>query len=154
MMKPFAYLSQRAVAVLLLAACLCGPANAEGVYKWVDDEGNVHFGDLPPAEWEAEEVELQINSYTSVSVEQGDYHAGNRVTMYSTDWCGYCRKAKAYFEANNIPYEELDIERDATAKREFDRLGGGGVPLILVGDRRMRGFSEARFEQLYADAGY
>jgi hypothetical protein len=34
-----------------------------------------------------------------------------------------------------------------TGKTEFRRLGGAGVPIILVGDRRMNGFSA---EQLNA----
>ncbi len=31
-------------------AVLAGPAMATGVYRWVDDDGRVHFGDRPPSE--------------------------------------------------------------------------------------------------------
>ncbi len=40
----------------LLAAA---SASASGVYKWVDDQGKVHYGDRPPAAAEPTEVELE-----------------------------------------------------------------------------------------------
>lgn len=81
--------------------------------------------------------------------EQEDKRESSKVIMYSTSWCGYCRKARNYFKAKNIPYIEYDIERSLTAKRDYDRLGGNGVPLIVVGKNRMSGFSKKRFNRLY-----
>lgn len=72
-----------------------------------------------------------------------------KVKMYATQWCGYCKKARKYFESKGIKFTEFDIEKDFSAKREYDRLGGKAVPLILVGNSSMTGFSEKRFERLY-----
>lgn len=69
-----------------------------------------------------------------------------RVVMYATDWCGYCARARAYFEENGIAYTELDIDKSHAAHAQFKRLGGRGVPLILVGRERVNGFSELAFE--------
>ena len=69
--------------------------------------------------------------------------------MYSTAWCGVCKRAKAYFDDQDIAFDELDVESDAQGKQDYARLGRRGVPIILVGDRRMDGFSIARFQQLY-----
>jgi len=71
------------------------------------------------------------------------------VVMYSTSWCGYCKKARRYFKSKGIKYTEYDIERSTAAKWKYDRLGGKGVPLILIGNNRMRGFSVRRFDRLY-----
>ena len=68
------------------------------------------------------------------------------IVMYSTSWCPYCAKARAYFESNHIEYVEHDIEASADAKAEFKRLHGRVVPLILVGRERLDGFSELSFE--------
>jgi glutaredoxin len=69
--------------------------------------------------------------------------------MYSARWCGVCKQARRYFRDHRVPFQEHDIETSDKGRRNFNRLGGRGVPLILVGDRRMRGFSAGRFEQLY-----
>ena len=58
-------------------------------------------------------------------------------------------KAKHYFKSKGIRFTEFDVEKSAKGKREFNKLGGGGVPIILVGSRRMNGFSVESFEKLY-----
>jgi glutaredoxin len=74
------------------------------------------------------------------------------VAMYATAWCPYCAKARAYFKRTNTAYIEHDIEKSADAHAEFRRLGGRGVPLIVVGSEKLRGFSELAFESAYARA--
>ena len=70
--------------------------------------------------------------------------------MYSTAWCGYCKKARQYFTANKIAFSEYDIEKSKAAQRHYQKIGGSGsVPLIIVGKRKMQGFSVARFNKLY-----
>jgi len=72
-----------------------------------------------------------------------------QVTMYSTSWCGYCRKARELFTRQNIPFRELDIEKSAEAKKAYDALNGRGVPLLLIGDKQMTGFDVRTFKRLY-----
>ncbi len=72
--------------------------------------------------------------------------------MYATSWCPYCAKARAYFARTGIAYTEHDIEKSADARAEFKRLGGRGVPLILVGNEKMAGFNELAFESLLVRA--
>ena len=35
--------------------------------------------------------------------------------MYSTTWCGYCRRLKLQLDQAGLDYREVDIERDADA---------------------------------------
>jgi len=72
-----------------------------------------------------------------------------KVTIYSTVWCGVCKKAKRYFEQNNIDYTEYDIEKSFQAKLRFNKMGGKGVPLILIGNQKMSGFDAKKFKKLY-----
>ena len=76
------------------------------------------------------------------------------VKMYATSWCPYCAKARAYFSKRGIAYTEIDVEKSAEGLAEFRKLGGRGVPLIMVGTQRMSGYSEARLGQLLSEAGY
>ena len=72
-----------------------------------------------------------------------------KIVMYSAENCGYCKKAKSYFNANNISFTELDINKSALAKRQWKKLNWTGVPLILIGERKMRGFCILSFENIY-----
>lgn len=143
--------------LLLTSLCLlCLVVSSPGfgqLYKWVDANGNVHYGDSPPEGANLKQITGKVSSYTSVIVEpsgistQGS--AAKSVVMYSTSWCGYCRKAARHFRKNNIPFRERDIEKSAAAAREFKKLNGRGVPVILIGDRRMNGFKAETFDQIY-----
>ncbi len=119
------------------------------IYKWVDGQGKVHFSDRQPGNYEALPVKLKINTYTSVSYDTSLFDSGKKVVMYSTSWCGYCKKARKYFETNSIPFTEYDIEKNATARSEYKKMGATGVPVIIVGTKRMNGFSVKGFEHIY-----
>ena len=70
------------------------------------------------------------------------------VLLYATDWCGYCKAARALFESNGITYVEHDIEKSSEALSQHRKLGGNGVPLIVVGDDVIKGYNEAALRQL------
>ena len=90
----------------------------------------------------------EVNTVPAVPRNQ----AATAVVMYATSWCPYCAKARAYFAKKGIAYTEYDVEKSPSANAEFRRLGGRGVPLILVGREKMRGFSEEGFDALLARA--
>lgn len=140
---------------------LCGlallPAAQAGVYKWTDDQGRIHYSDAPPAKGSAEQVKIRINSYDGpalVSKARGTPTAPNEVLVYTTSWCGVCKMAKAYLDSKGVRYRELDVETDPSAKQEFARLGGRGVPVILVGENRMDGFDQGKLENMLKTAGH
>jgi glutaredoxin len=126
-------------------------ATAAEIHKWTDAEGKVHFGDRPPVEVASEVVNVRPNVYESPSIEplSEAMASPGRVVMYSTSWCGHCKRARRYFQANGIGFDEYDVETSAKGKRDYSRLGAGGVPVILVGDQRLNGFSPAAFERVY-----
>jgi len=64
------------------------------------------------------------------------------VVLYATTWCGYCVATREFFVANGIAYTELDIEKTSAGHEGHRRLGGNGVPLIVVGDEVIRGYNE------------
>ena len=130
-----------------------GPASneaASGIFKWVDENGLVHFSDEVPANHDFIEIELkEIRTYQRVSYGTSKVDIGKKVVMYSASWCGVCKKAKIYFNRKGVRFTEYDIERSTKAKRQFAQLGAKGVPVIIVGNKRMYGFSEAGFERIY-----
>lgn len=65
------------------------------------------------------------------------------VVLYATSWCGYCAAAREFFRKNGIEYIELDVEKSEIAREGHRALGGGGVPVIMVGEKVIHGFNEA-----------
>jgi glutaredoxin len=70
------------------------------------------------------------------------------VVLYATSWCGYCKMTREFFAANGIRYTEQDIEQSSTALQQHKKLGGNGVPLIVVGDEVVNGWNEQTLRQL------
>ena len=142
--------------LLLIALAAAGAAAAQTIYRWTDAQGRVHFGSEPPAGAKAGTVQARVNSYQAPakveSAPAGVAAPAGPVVMYATSWCPYCSKARAYFERKGIAYTEHDVEKSPSANAEFKRLGGRGVPLILVGREKMSGFSEEGFDALLARA--
>ena len=133
--------------VLILLLFGAGPGLGD-IFRWVDEQGNVHFSDQPSREHQTQSVEVSINTYENVSVASSSLDVGRQIVMYSASWCGVCKQARRYFTDRGLNYVEHDVEKSVAGKAAFQRLGATGVPVILVGDRRMNGFSVAGFEKL------
>ncbi|KJY30071.1 mycoredoxin [Streptomyces sp. NPDC002033] len=56
------------------------------------------------------------------------------VTMYSTTWCGYCRRLKTQLDREGIAYNEINIELDPESAKFVEQANGGNqtVPTVLV----------------------
>ncbi|MFJ6482979.1 MULTISPECIES: mycoredoxin [unclassified Streptomyces] len=56
------------------------------------------------------------------------------VTMYSTTWCGYCRRLKTQLDREGIAYNEINIELDPESAAFVEKANGGNqtVPTVLV----------------------
>jgi glutaredoxin len=138
---------------LLLLLCFCSLDLPAGIYTWQDAQGQTHFGDRPPDKAQASEVKVRINTYHSPEIRSRDgrqiLHDPHQVILYSTRWCGVCKRAKRFLIENRIPFEEYDVEKSPQGRRDFKRLKGKGVPIILIGDRRLNGFSAADFASVY-----
>jgi glutaredoxin len=148
----------RSILLLVLVLAMAVPVAAQ-VYKWTDATGKVHYGDRPPDDAKNEQLKLPVTSYNG-PVKVTDWAAvirrrpppptprAHTVTMYSASWCVHCKRARNYFNTNGIRFNEVDVEATEATRQEFADLGGGGVPLILVGDRGMRGFDEHNIRAL------
>jgi mycoredoxin len=67
---------------------------------------------------------------------------GFQASLYATEWCGYCARTRAFFKENNIAFREFDIEKSSDAHAEYKRLGGNGVPVVLIAEQVIHGYDE------------
>ncbi|HSU71832.1 MAG TPA: mycoredoxin [Micrococcaceae bacterium] len=58
------------------------------------------------------------------------------VTMFSTSWCGYCRRLKTQLDAQGIGYREINIEDVPGTAELVEKLNGGNqtVPTVIFPD--------------------
>jgi mycoredoxin len=56
--------------------------------------------------------------------------------MYSTPWCGYCRRLKTQLDRAGIPFTEIDITDDPEATSFVEQVNGGNqtVPTVRLPD--------------------
>jgi glutaredoxin 3 len=67
----------------------------------------------------------------------------SRVTVYTTEPCGYCRTAKALLNARGIPYEEINLAKDADGRAELVGLTGMMTfPQVIIDGDPLGGFQE------------
>ena len=60
----------------------------------------------------------------------------SQLTMYSTVWCGYCKRLKTALKASGISFTEVDIEHDPAAAEYVMKVNGGNqtVPTVEFAD--------------------
>ena len=56
--------------------------------------------------------------------------------MYSTVWCGYCKRLKTMLKSEGIVFTEVDIEHDPEAAQFVMSVNGGNqtVPTLKFPD--------------------
>jgi glutaredoxin 3 len=69
----------------------------------------------------------------------------SKVTVYSTDPCPYCSRAKALLQARGVAYEEINLAKDPDGRIELaQRTGMMTFPQVIVDGKLIGGFNELR----------
>jgi mycoredoxin len=58
------------------------------------------------------------------------------LTVYTTSWCGPCRRLKGQLSREGIAFQEIDVERDPEAEAFVISVNGGNrvVPTVVFPD--------------------
>jgi glutaredoxin len=151
--------------VLLFWSLCAGTAMAQKLYKSVLPDGRIVYSDSPPTEGRVDKT-LNFDNLPSsaLSASASSYVAQLRrlraasvppvaidaIALYSAVWCGYCRQAKAWLAAKGVSYREYDIDTRDGLTALVDAGGGKGIPLLVAGGQRIRGFSAPGYEQFFS----
>jgi glutaredoxin 3 len=75
--------------------------------------------------------------------ENGIGTPNGRVTLYTTEPCGFCRQAKALLHSRGVEYHEVNLAKDPVGRADLAALTGQMTfPQIVVGKRSIGGFRE------------
>ena len=62
------------------------------------------------------------------------------VTVYVSDWCPYCQRAKSLLERKQVIFSEINVEDDPKLREEMvARSNRRTVPQIFIGDKHVGG---------------
>jgi glutaredoxin 3 len=66
-----------------------------------------------------------------------------KITVYSTDPCSFCVRAKELLELRQIAFEEINLAKDPAGRLELvEKTGMLSFPQIVVGEEVIGGFQE------------
>jgi glutaredoxin 3 len=86
--------------------------------------------------------------YFETNTEKHYVNSEEKVVMYTTQWCPYCKKAREFLTLNNITFDERDIENGSEETKSLYRsLEKEGIPQIIIGNKIFSGFNRAALEQ-------
>ncbi|MEX0596083.1 MAG: glutaredoxin domain-containing protein [Candidatus Paceibacterota bacterium] len=72
----------------------------------------------------------------------------NKIEIYSTPECHYCKEAKKYFTDKKIEYKEYNVVTDKEKRQDLtDKYKVQGVPLILIDGKPIYGWNKEKVEE-------
>jgi glutaredoxin 3 len=67
----------------------------------------------------------------------------SRVTIYTTEPCGFCRVAKGLLSKRNVPFVEINLAKDPSGRAELVRITGMMTfPQVVIDDEPIGGYQE------------
>ena len=151
-------------AIVALAAALATAPEASAqtsVYKWTDADGKVHFSDTPPPPTITKNITEKRVASGSLDASQLPYATqlamkSNPVTLYTAPECGApCDDGRSLLGDRGIPYTERNAQAsqaDADALKKV--IGALQVPVLLVGNDALKGYSASAWNGALDTAGY
>jgi glutaredoxin len=146
--------------LVLIAASALASAQA---YRWVDNDGKVHYSDTPPTPGEASRVEQKrlsssvIEGAGPLSYEAKRAAEAFPVTLYTAPDCAQsCQSGRDLLRRHGIPFAEksLQSEEDYAAYRKTIGVQEITLPTLSVGRQIQKGFEATLWTSQLESAGY
>ena len=66
-----------------------------------------------------------------------------KFTIYTTNWCAYCKAAKNLLSSRGFDYSEIKLEEKGMDREDLYKITGGRtVPQILMNGHPIGGFDD------------
>lgn len=88
-------------------------------------------------------AEPPVGKSVGKSVGESGGESVSDIVMYSTDWCGYCQRARNLLERKGAAYREIKVDETPNARSEMmERSGRRSVPQIFIGEHHVGGYDD------------
>ncbi|WP_172600019.1 glutaredoxin family protein [Sulfuricystis multivorans] len=140
-------------------ACVAIVAQAQ-YYRWVDEQGKVHYGDRPPPSLAGK---AQVMRHGAPAPDRElpyavrEAMANFPVTLYVSADCGQgCRDGRDYLKQRGIPFTEKPVatKEDVEALKKLVGEDEAVVPVLAAGPKTVVGWRLADWQHLLDAAGY
>ena len=152
--------SRLAGGFLALVLALSTMANAQEIFRWVDKDGKVHYGDILPPPAEVKNVQTKKLSERVIQQQAVPYDVltamkNNPVTLYANNCGEACTDARALLAKRGIPFADKNPASDPEAAAALKALVGAlQVPTIAIGASNLQGFEQGSWNAALTAAGY
>ena len=142
--------------VLLLA---CASASAQ-MYRWVDQNGKVHYTDTPPPPSAAKSVEQKKLGGSVIETSQLPFQLQEAVrnypvTLYTSPSCkDGCPQARELLATRGVPFKEVSVADEQSNALLKKVSGANQVPTLSVGSLVQIGFESGALNSLLDTGGY
>lgn len=154
--------------VTIIGMLLAATVTAKDIYKWVDENGTLHFQGSPPQHTKQPVTIKRLPTYgddyrdnhpsgpeqdkdnppSHTTATPGEEPREAEVELYVTSWCPHCKRALDFLRSRGIPFDVYDVEKDKKAARRKKRLTSeGGVPFAIINGKAVHGFSQVAYER-------
>ncbi len=142
-----------AASLLLLGT---GVAQAEMIYKHVDEQGNVTYTSSKPENTVGNVEEKDVSQTDEAPATDIQALADDTPIMfYSVPECAACDMVRTYLTSTGMPFTEIDVADDFDAQQTMKQdVGNLNVPTVSVGDRNLSGFNASALDVILESAGY
>jgi glutaredoxin len=154
-------MNRTAIALALATCAVAATALAQSsVYKWVDKDGKVHYSSEPPP---SDAANVSQKRMGGGGADEGQLPFATQqamktspVTLYVSNNCGdLCSDGRTLLQNRGIPYSERNAETNPEDTEKLRALIGSlQVPLLTVGDQKVKGFNESSWHSALDGAGY
>ncbi|GGC76351.1 glutaredoxin family protein [Undibacterium terreum] len=145
--------------LLLSAGMLLALDASAQMYKSVGPDGKVTYSDVPPPP-SVKKVELKpIGGGAEISTNNfpADLAAAvskSPVSFYTTTTCTVCGEARNMLKAAGIPFVEKTVKTNEDIEKLKQVSGGGMLPVLVVGSKKMAGYESGEWRTTLTSAGY
>jgi len=77
-----------------------------------------------------------------------------KVFMYTSSTCPWCRKTKQFFKGKNVPFDYIDYdlaseEEQERIRKEMSKYGGSiAFPFVKIGEEVVVGYNPEKYGEL------